>query len=111
MEYVEMTTDEAIEVLKKSKGKKVLVAIQNLEKDETAMFCPRLKADCISLFENVKTTISVCDDFMQQLRLFTEYQRDIMNIESHGLQKTILIRWQNRTNVRILDWQMRTWVL
>ena len=91
MKYVEMTTDEAIEVLKKSKGKKVLVAIQDLEKDESPMFCPRLKADCVSLFENAETTISVCDDFVKQLRLFTEQQRDIMNIEPHGIQKTILI--------------------
>lgn len=92
MKYVEMTTDEAIEVLKQSKGKKVLVAIQDLEKDESPMFCPRLKTDCVSLFENVETTISVCDDFVKQLRLFTEQQRDIMNIKPHGMQKTILIR-------------------
>lgn len=92
MKYVEMTTDEAIEVLKNSKGKKVLVAIQDLEKDEVVMFCSRLKTECFSLFENVETTISVCDDFIKQLRLFTEYQKDIMNIEPHGIQKTILIR-------------------
>lgn len=38
MRYVEMTTDEAIEVLKKSKGKKVLVAIQDLNNDEPVFF-------------------------------------------------------------------------
>lgn len=92
MQYVEMTTEEAIEVLKNAKGKKVLVAIQDLEKDESPMFCPKLKMDCVSLFENAETTISVCDDFVKQLRLFTEQQRDIMNIEPHGIQKTILIR-------------------
>ncbi len=92
MKYIEMTTDEAIEVLKQSKGKKVLVAIQDLEKDESPMFYPKLKTDCASLFEDVETTISVCDDFVKQLRLFTERQRDIMNIEPHGIQKTILIR-------------------
>ena len=92
MKYVEMTTDEAIEVLKKSKGKKVLVAIQDLEKDASPMFFPKLKTDCVSLFEDAETTISVCDDFVKQLRLFTERQRDIMNIEPHGIQKTILIR-------------------
>lgn len=92
MKYVEMTTDEAIEVLKNSKGKKVLVAIQDLEKDEPAIFCPKLKTECFSLFENAETTISACDDFVKQLRLFTEKQRDIMNIEPHGIQKTILIK-------------------
>ena len=92
MKYIEMTTDEAIEVLKNSKGKKVLVAIQDLEKDEPAMFCPKLKTECFSLFENAETTISVCYDFIKQLRLFTEQQRDIMNIEPHGIQKTILIK-------------------
>ena len=92
MNYVEMTTDEAIEVLKKSKGKKVLVAIQDLEKDESPIFCPRLKTECSSLFEDVETTISACDDFVKQLRLFTEKQRDIINIEPHGILKTILIK-------------------
>lgn len=92
MKYIEMTTEEAIEVLKNAKGKKVLVAVQDLEKDESPMFCPKLKTDCAALFEDVETTISACDDFVKQLRLFTEKQRDIMNIEPHGIQKTILIR-------------------
>lgn len=92
MKIVEMTKEQAVKEIKKSKGNTVLVAICDLEKDESPMFCPRLKSDCMSLFEDAETTISVCDDFIKQLRLFTAQQRDIMNIEPHGLQKTILIR-------------------
>lgn len=92
MKIIEMTKEQAVKEIKKSKGNTVLVAICDLEKDEPAMFCPKLKTDCVSLFEDAKTTVSVCDDFMKQLRLFTEQQRDIKNIEPHGIQKTILIR-------------------
>lgn len=92
MRCVEMTTDEAIEVLKKSKGKKVLVAVQDLKTDEEALFYPRLKMDCVNMIEEAKTISSACDDFVKQLRLFTEKQLDLMNIRPEGLQKTILLK-------------------
>ncbi len=92
MRYVEMTTDEAIEVLKKSKGKKVLVAIQDLNNDEPVFFYPKLKSDCIVMIEEAETISSVSDDFVRQLRLFSEKQRDLINIIPKGLQKTILLR-------------------
>lgn len=93
MKYVEMTTDEAIEVLKKSKGKKVLVAIQDLENnDEEIIFYPKLKEDCESMIEEAKTISSACDDFVKKLDLFTEKQKDLMNIQPHGFLKTILLR-------------------
>lgn len=92
MRYIEMTIDEAIDVLKKSKGKKVLVAIQDLEKDEPALFSPKLKSDCLIMIEQAKTISSVCDDFVEQLRLFTEKQLDLRNIRPEGLQQTILLK-------------------
>lgn len=92
MRYVEMTTDEAIEVLKKSKGKKVLVAIQDLSNDEPALFYPKLKSDCMVMIQEAETISSACDDFVRQLRLFSEKQRDLMDIIPEGLQKTILLR-------------------
>ena len=42
------------------------------------------------MFEEVKTVASACDDFVKQLRLFTEKQ-NIYSIEPHGLQKIILL--------------------
>ncbi|MDE7309850.1 MAG: hypothetical protein K2N61_14545 [Lachnospiraceae bacterium] len=62
MRYVEMSTDEAIEVLKKSKGKKVLVAVQDLEKAEDVLFYPRLKMDCMDMVKEAGTILSAYDD-------------------------------------------------
>lgn len=92
MKYVEMTIDEAIEMLNNSKGKKVLVAIQDLEKDEPALFCQRLKKECESMICEAKTVASQCDDFVKQLNLFTEKQKDLMNIQHRGKLKIILLR-------------------
>ena len=44
-----------------------------------------------ALFEDVKTVASMCDDFVKQLRLFTEKQ-NIYNIEPRGIQKIILLK-------------------
>ena len=93
MKYVEMTTDEAIDVLRKSKGKKVLVAIQDLENDnEDVIFYQKLKSDCEIMIKEAQTVSSMCDDFVKKLDVFTEKQKDLMNIEPHGIQKTILLR-------------------
>lgn len=92
MQYIEMTTDEAIEVLKKSKGRKVLVAIQDLQNDTPVSFSPKLKSDCLLMIKEAETISSACDDFVKQLRLFSEKQRDLMNIIPEGIQKTILLR-------------------
>ena len=92
MNYIEMTTEEAIEILKKSKGKKVLVAIKDLESDEDAVFYQRLKMDCETMIREAKTISSMCDDFVRNVNLFTEKQIDLTNIVPHGLQKTILLR-------------------
>ena len=43
------------------------------------------------MFEDVKTVASACDDFVKQLRLFTEKQ-NIYNIEPRGIQKIILLK-------------------
>ncbi len=92
MRYVEMTTDEAIEVLKRAKGEKVLVAVQDLEKAEDVLFYPRLKMDCMDMVKEAETISSACDDFVKQLRLFTKKQLDLMNICMEGLQKIILLK-------------------
>jgi hypothetical protein len=93
MNYVEMTTEEAIEVLRKSKGKKVLVAIKDLENDDDdAIFYQKLKSDCEIMIQEAQTVSSMCDDFVKKLDLFTEKQRDLFNIKPIGLKKTILLR-------------------
>lgn len=92
MKYVEMTVDEAIEVLQRSKGKRVMVAIRDLENDEPALFCPRLKTECETMLYKAETIASACDEFVKQLRLYTEKQKDIVNIRHLGYQQIILLK-------------------
>ena len=90
MKYVEMTIEEAMKCC--NKNKKVLVAIQDLEDDNVdVVFVKKRKNEYDTIFDDVKTVASICDDFVKQLNLFTEKQ-EIPNIEPHGLQKTILLR-------------------
>lgn len=87
-----VTTEEAIELLRKSKGKKVLVAIRDLENDEPALFCPKFKKDCEQMICEARTISSACDDFVKTLSLFTEQQMDLKNISPIGYEKTILLK-------------------
>ena len=90
MKYVEMTIEEAMRCC--NRNKKVLVAIQDLEDDNVdVVFVKKKKNEYDTIFDDVKTVASICDDFVKQLNLFTEKQ-EIPNIEPHGLKKTILLR-------------------
>ena len=90
MRYVEMTIEEAMK--RCNKNKKVLVAIQDLEDDSVdTVFIQKERSEYQSMFEDVKTVASACDDFVKQLRLFTEKQ-NIFNIEPKGIQKIILLK-------------------
>ena len=90
MRYVEMTIEEAMK--RCNKNKKVLVAIQDLEDDSVdTVFIHKERSEYQSMFEDVKTVASACDDFVKQLRLFTEKQ-NIFNIEPKGIQKIILLK-------------------
>ena len=90
MRYVEMTIEEAIK--RCNKNKKVLVAIQDLEDDNVdTVFVQKERSEYQSMFEDVKTVASACDDFVKQLRLFTAKQ-NIFNIEPKGIQKIILLK-------------------
>lgn len=90
MRYVEMTIEEAMK--RCNKHDKVLVAIQDLkDEDVDIAFLPKRRSEYDAIFEDVKTVASACDDFVKQLRLFTEKQ-NIYNIEPRGLQKIILLK-------------------
>ena len=90
MRYVEMTIEEAMK--RCNKNKKVLVAIQDLEDENIdVVFVQKERSEYQSVFEDVKTVASACDDFVKQLRLFTEKQ-NILNIEPRGRQKIILMK-------------------
>lgn len=89
MRYVEMSVEEAMKKCKKNA--KILVAIQDLA-DESVdiVFVQKRGSDYKDVFEDVQTVASLCDDFVKQLRLFTEKQ-DIKNIQPYGVQKTVLL--------------------
>ena len=90
MRYVEKTIEEAMK--RCNKNKKVLVAVQDLEDDNAdVVFVQKGRSEYQSVFEDVQTVASACDDFVKQLRLFTEKQ-NIFNIEPRGIQKIILLK-------------------
>ena len=90
MKYVEISIEEAMKRCKKNA--KVLVAVQDLEDDNVdVVFIQKGRNEYQSMFEDVKTVASACDDFVKQLRLFTEKQ-NIYNIEPRGIQKIILLK-------------------
>lgn len=92
MMYVEMSVEEALKSCKKNS--RVLVAIKDLETnsdEDDIVFVQKQRGEYNSLFEDVKTVSSICDDFVKELNLFTAKQ-DIRNIRPHGLQKIILLK-------------------
>lgn len=90
MYYIELTLEEAMKEC--DKNTKILVAVQNLnKKDVNLSFIKKEKEDYKEVFKDVKTIASLCDDFIKQLRLFTEKQ-DIYNITPQGMQKIVLLK-------------------
>lgn len=90
MKYVEMTIEEA--KMKCKSNTKVLVAIQDLaDNNVDVIFVVKKENEYDDIFEDVQTIASLNDDFIHQLKLFTEKQ-DIMNIRPYGLQKTLLLK-------------------
>lgn len=55
------------------------------------IFVQKRENEYNEVFEDVKTVVSLYDDFVRQLRLFTEKQ-DIRNIRPQGIQRTVLLR-------------------
>ena len=90
MRYVEVSIEEAMKRCKKNT--KVLVAEQDLENDDCEItFVLRGRSEYDSIFSNIKTASELTDDFIKQLRLYTEKQ-DVANIQPHGIQKIVLIK-------------------
>lgn len=90
MNYIEMTVEEAMKKCKKSA--KILVATQDLtDENIDIIFIQKREKDCEKVFEDVKTVASLCDDFVEQLKLFTEKQ-DIRDIKPCGIQRIVLLK-------------------
>lgn len=90
MKLVEMTIKEAREIC--GENTKVLVAVQDLEDAQSEVaFVPKYQNEYDQIFQDVQTVASYIDDFVKQLRCFTEKQ-DIYDIKPKGVQKFVLIR-------------------
>lgn len=91
-----------INMIKKAKGKKLLVSIHSLEEDDTPVdFVPRHKNECIDMIKMSETVVALLNEVTgmrqdvksmaaKQLRLYTEVQNDLKNLVSKGYEKTIL---------------------
>lgn len=88
--YIEMTLEEAERFLKKSKNKKVLVAVQNLEEDGVQEFTPRLKEDCMDIIRMAETLAQCSGDVVNSINAFSEKQ-NLERIKNKGVLSTILI--------------------
>ena len=88
MKYVELTIEEAMQ--RCDKNAKVLVAIQDLKDTKANVsFVKKERKEYPEIFEDIQTATSLCDDFVKQLKLFSEKQ-DIHNIKPKGIQKIVL---------------------
>ncbi len=89
MRYVEMTVEEAMKYC--NKNDKVLVAVQDLEKENTdIVFVQKRRTDYRDIFRDAKTISSMCDSLIKELSVFTERQ-DLTNIQPRGLHKIVLL--------------------
>ncbi len=90
MRYIEMTVEEAMKYC--NKNDKVLVAIQDLEKEDTdIVFVQKRKKDYGDIFNDAKTISSMCDSLIKELNVFTEKQ-DLTCIQPRGLHKVVLLK-------------------
>lgn len=93
MKYIEITIEAAIELLKQSKSQKVMVAIHDLEnKEEDVLFLGKDKSECFPMFLDAKTIASKIDEYVNEVSIFTNKQKDLENIRHVGIQKIILFK-------------------
>ena len=92
MKYIEMTTDEAIKLLRQSKTKTVIVSVNDLEKNEVSSFTQTQKDECENIILQARKISSICDEFMKQLNCFTDKQNNFPLIEPKGKQHIILFK-------------------
>ena len=90
MNYLLMTVEEAQRLAKKNAL--VLVAVSDLEKEDcNEQFTKRTFGDCNEILKEAETIANVCDDFVNQLRIFSKRQVDVINYENKGKLSTILL--------------------
>lgn len=90
MEYVITTVEKAQKIAKPDAI--VLVAVTDLEKGNyNDGFTKKKFCECEGIINDAKTIAKICDDFVNQLRVFSERQVDVIAFEPRGKMSTILI--------------------
>lgn len=90
MGYVMMTIEEARKCAKKDAI--VLVSVQDLESGDCNIgFVKKRFGECSFMINEAKTVAKICDEFADQLRVFSEQQRDPLNYKPIGKLGTILM--------------------
>lgn len=91
MQYMMMSMEEAKKIAKDDAI--VLLAVNNLESmDCNTEFKKKNFRDCEKLIQEAETIARVYDEFVNQLRVFTAKQVDVINYERRGKLSTILLR-------------------
>lgn len=95
MGYIMMTVEEAKKYAKKDAI--VLVSTQDLASDDCNVgFVKKKFGECSDIIESAKTIANICDEFANQLRVFSDTQKDPINYEPVGYLNTILFREMTR---------------
>ena len=95
MNYIMMTVEEAKKYAKKDAI--VLVATQDLASQDCNIgFVKKRFGECTDIIGSAKTIANICDEFVNQLKVFSDIQIDPINYESTGYLNTILFRSMSR---------------
>lgn len=112
MKYIEVTIEQALAMNKGNKNSKVLVAVNDLGKNDVAAFVKKTRNECEKIIKDAETLVQNCDDFMDCIMCYSKRQ-DIRSIQPIGMLSTILLRQQeyngknicskniDRTDVRV----------
>ena len=91
MKFIEVTIEQALALNKGDKNSKVLVAVNDLEKNEVAAFVKKTRNECERIIKDAETLIQNCDEFMEYLMCYSERQ-NLKSIQPVGTLSTILVR-------------------
>lgn len=95
MRYVKMTVKEASKLIKEDVT--VLVCVSDLEAEDCNEGFEKKKfGECKEMINDAKTIAKVCDDFVNQLRLFSIKQENVINYDPIGKLGIILFKCQER---------------
>lgn len=95
MSYIMITVEEVKKYAKKDAI--VLVATQDLtSQDCNVDFVKKKFGECTDIIGSAKTIANICDEFANQLRVFSDTQKDPINYEPVGYLNTILFRSMSR---------------